>query len=191
MSWAFPVDAREASRFWWLGGPFFVMPMVVPILWWWQLYFSTDAAIKALPITVVCGPLLGWFMIKRSVWLAKAGLHPQYSPAQELPWGKSAMAFVFMVALAWGWALLGLAVVALPQAAVEERVFTVSQVEHCTSKCLGCRTQVKLAGWVGYSEAPVCAGSLAPEPRVGEPLRVRGRFDPIVQYVNSVERPRR
>jgi hypothetical protein len=191
MSFTSPTTVREVKCTGWVLAPFLIGPMALPLIFWWQVYVTFDAFMKVWPVAVPLGSVAGWLMHKRSLRLVALGLHPHFSSTRRVPRRNVFALFLGMILITWGWAVVLLALVVLSPEETQERSFTISKVKDCTRKCQGCSTQVEFSNWVGASRARFCARSLAPRPRVGEQLIIRGRFTDLVQYVREVERVRR
>lgn len=168
--------------------PFLCGPMVLPLVFWWQVYLTFDAVMTVLPAALSLGAMLSWLIYRRALRLVAHGLHPYFSANRPMPRKDVVAMCMGLILVSWGWALVVLTLVVLPAKEVEKRSFTISEVKDCTRKCQGCLTQIELSNWVGAAHARLCADALGSRPRVGQRLFVRGKFSDLVQYVQEVER---
>ena len=183
MSLLSPENADEVRQSGWFFLPLLLAPMVAPVLLWWRLYITFDAVVRTFPFAIAGGLLLAWLVARRSARMIRMGLHPLFPPAQGLPAANVCALFALMPLYAWCWSLLLLSAGVAASTPTQDRMFTVSAVKECTRKCSGCSTRAELAGWVGATGALFCVDDLAPRPRVGERIAVRGKFHELVQYI--------
>jgi hypothetical protein len=187
MSLISPNNAREVGRSGWLIVPLFIIPMIVTTAFWRQVYVTVEAVMKTLPFALTFGLLFGLWVYRRSARLVKLGLHPYFNRSGGIPMKNTVAVFAGMILIVWVWSLMVVAGLVFISTTTERRIFQVSAVEDCNRKCNGCPTRVKFSNWIGTSGAQFCAEDIAPRPHVGSRLAVRGTFNELIQYVQTLE----
>ncbi|HNF92883.1 MAG TPA: hypothetical protein PKZ67_11860 [Accumulibacter sp.] len=186
MSFFRPTTSGEVARTGAAIAVFLVLPAVVPIVFQWKLYFTSDAHFYGVIAALVCGVPLGILFAAYVARLKRLQIHPH---ANTLRCGTYVVSFLSLVVSLYGWALLAQAV-PLSWQSTQDLPYRIAALRQCSGKCGGCFYRIALKEWPGREKAELCFGKDFWESlKIDDEIVLRGKFSNHAIYIYSSTHP--